>query len=116
MVDQRQFHPDGDAAMAGIGIGGLAHGGQLSRTPDNPQPGGHLRRARWRRRCAYCRSRDCDGSCPQYQAVREAELHWDEARAAARRAAAVPPELIDGTECGPDTPCSVDPRPAAPPP
>jgi hypothetical protein len=53
-------------------------------------------RVRWRRRCAYCGTRGCDRTCPQYQEVRDAEIRFDEARAATRRMAAVPPALIDG--------------------
>jgi hypothetical protein len=52
-------------------------------------------RVRWRRRCAYCGNRGCDRTCAQYQEVRNAEIRYDDARAATRRTAVVPPALVD---------------------
>jgi len=92
----------------------------VSGTPDHQQPDyqqrsevTNRRRGRWRRRCAYCGVRGCDRTCPQYQEVRNAEIRYDEARAAARRTASVPPTLIDGA--GAEGRRPMQPRSALPP-
>lgn len=88
--------------------------------PDNQQPHNQRpgevtarRRVRWRRRCGYCGVRGCDRTCPQYREVRDAEIRYDEARAAARRTAVVPPTLIDGA--GAEGRRPMQPRSALPP-
>ena len=66
------------------------------------------RRIRWRRRCAYCGTRGCGRTCPQYQAVRDAEISYDEARAAARRTAGADRR---GGHPGPTDVAAFDPSP-----